>query len=284
MVVAAIIVEGIPSLCAYYSIFFAFVSFDDLAALKVRLCALPAPSMETARDADNAPALRLPRLEDVEKEIAELLANLQDLGSTTLKDFWQTLCERLGLPANGLETMRDAVLEIVQRCLCAKTRQEAAAGEHAELGEELPTFRSWVYLATVANLRPETLAADQTLQDVGALSRQDIARSFRDAFDNPLQNGKGGRPCARKGPVVRRLVVVRESHSSGLPHFHVALRLRAQRCFLPAKKTLRARHGLAVHFFRRFALLCCAHVPENRSGSLPHFLGPVAMKRWTSTS
>lgn len=203
--------------------------------------------MEPAPDADG-PAPALPRLEDVEKEVEELLAGLQDLGSTTLREFRQTLCERLGLPANGLETMRDAVLDIVQRCLGAKAEQDGAAGEHAELGEELPTFRSWVYLATVANVRPETLAADQTLQDVAALSRQDVATCFRDAFDNPLQNGKGGRPCARNGPVVRRLVVVRESHSSGLPHFHVALQLRSQRCFLPAKKTLRARHKLAVHF------------------------------------
>lgn len=82
--------------------------------------------MEPAPDADNGPAPALPPLEDVEKEVEELLAGLQDLGSTTLREFRQTLCERLGLPANGLETMRDAVLDIVQS-LGANTERDGGS-------------------------------------------------------------------------------------------------------------------------------------------------------------
>ena len=63
---------------------------------------------------------------------------------------------------------------------------------------------------------------------------------FRDAFDNPLRAGKGGRPSGTTG-IVKYLVVVQEEHEGGEVHFHVALKLNTQRQFLPVKKTLRTR-------------------------------------------
>ena len=96
-----------------------------------------------------------------------------------------------------------------------------------ELGPEKADHRdgllshSFSYLGTDARIQ-------QDLCEIALLSREDIAVKFRDAFDNPLRAGKGGRPSGTTG-IVKYLVVVQEEHEGGEVHFHVALKLNTQR-------------------------------------------------------
>ena len=80
------------------------------------------------------------------------------------------------------------------------------------------------------------------------LTRQELGDCVRAAFDNPLsESGSAGRP-ATSGAAVKKLVVFQEEHENGEPHFHVAVLLKAERMWLPAKRTLRVRDRLASHW------------------------------------
>ena len=72
----------------------------------------------------------------------------------------------------------------------------------------------------------------------------------RGAFDNPIVQGMGGRPHSDRGeqPLVELVVVAKEAHSDGSPHFHAAVKLFSRMRFKAAKATLSERHQLASHW------------------------------------
>ena len=116
----------------------------------------------------------------------------------------------------------------------------------AEHGVEDPGANQHVYLASVSRVLPETLAATD-LCDITVITRQQIGEMFLDAVNNPAIQG-AGRP--RKDDVgrVEKIVVFKELHEDGTPHFRVAIKLRGNMRFAAVKKTLRSRHKLPSHW------------------------------------
>ena len=188
----------------------------------------------------------MPSHDELENAIRNVLPTL-DVDTTSLAGLRCALCAHFSLPSDGLDEMREKISQIAQSILQSNSPSDDKASVVADLGPEQAQHRSSVYLATVSNVLATTLEVAD-LRNVAEMSRAEVATCFRDAFDNPIRSPeKGGRPC-NLAAVVRRLVVVRELHASGLPHFHVAVHLHDRRGFLPAKTTLRIRHKLAVHF------------------------------------
>lgn len=170
-----------------------------------------------------------------------------DVDAASLADLRCALCAHLNLPPDGLEARREEIARIAQNILQSSSTPDDKTRVMQDLGPEQAQHRSGVYLATVSNVLATTREAAD-LRDVARMSRQEVAASFADAFDNPIRSPeKGGRP-SNLTAVVRRMVVVQEFHASGLPHFHVAVQLHDRRSFMPAKKTLRLRRKIAVHF------------------------------------
>ena len=88
------------------------------------------------------------------------------------------------------------------------------------------TVRNRVYLLSFSRLLPETLVGAQGgLRSLNTLTRRQLADFIREAFENPAESDRGGRPRAREGPLVRKVVVVCEKHEDGSYHFHAAVLL-----------------------------------------------------------
>ena len=84
-----------------------------------------------------------------------------------------------------------------------------------------------VYLVTFARVLAATLAEAPHLRYPGTLSRGEIRAAVWDAMENPEVQALGGRPrSANQVGVIVKMLVVRETHSDGSYHFHVAVKLR----------------------------------------------------------
>jgi len=117
----------------------------------------------------------------------------------------------------------------------------------AESGAENEDANQYVYLATVSHILPETLAATD-LCDISGLTRQEVGEMFMDALNNPDAQSTGGRPRKDQGQRVEKIVVFKELHEDGSPHFHVCIKLCNHMRFVATKKTLRGRHKLPSHW------------------------------------
>ena len=140
------------------------------------------------------------------------------------------------------------------------------------MGAENQGCKNRVYLGTFSHLLPETIDV-QGLLDPKDLTREQVARAVMDAWNNPIQSNRGGRPRAANaagtdGAVVEKLVVFREHHASGGVHFHIAVKLTRSLSFLRAKTTLRERHCLASHWSCTHQMFYSAvrygHIPSEK--------------------
>ena len=139
-----------------------------------------------------------------------------------------------------------------EKSKCELVAPETAEGHIAaliqEFGPEDTVKKQKVYLATVSRVLPDTLNASDLI-DVTKLSRETIRDMFLDAFDNPLDSNRGGRPRIDRGEsIVSKMVVAQEFHASGELHFHVAVTLKCSMSFAAAKRTLRKRHHVPSHW------------------------------------
>ena len=117
------------------------------------------------------------------------------------------------------------------------------------LGTEVTNARCQVYLLTFSRLLPETLqAAPGELRSLERLTRKQLVKFVRDAFETPEASAAGGRPVQREGPLVRKVVVVCEKHADGTYHFHAAVQLYAPSRWPAVKRALRTRCKLVGHF------------------------------------
>ena len=110
-----------------------------------------------------------------------------------------------------------------------------------------------IYLVSISRvLHPAEAPAPglPALADPSTWSWQQIKDAILDAALNPLTDPRsGGRP--RQNAVeVKKMWVFRERHEDGTFHFHVALSLSENERFLPLKRSLRMRHGLATQLVR----------------------------------
>ena len=148
----------------------------------------------------------------------------------------------------------------------------------ADLGDEGDDTRD-VYLITVSRVLPGMMAL-AGFADVAALSSQQVGDAVRLALDDPLVGRAGGRPRIREDGVVRKLVVFREAHTDGTPHFHVAVKLQQPRRWGSAKATLKERNGLPSHWSASHSQFWSAV----RYGAIPTEKKPVvdaAPYQWT---
>ena len=124
----------------------------------------------------------------------------------------------------------------------------ASLGPETELNQR-------IYLVTFSRVLP-TVAGEQGCRDLSDLSREDVGLMVKDAVDNPLAAGGGGRPRADDGTSrVEFLAVARELHADGSPHFHAALKLKHRMRFMPVMWTLRQRHHAPSHWSSRHSQL-----------------------------
>ena len=115
------------------------------------------------------------------------------------------------------------------------------------VGGEDGDARQQVYLVTISRVLPGVAAAGG-YKDLASLTRAEVASAIRDSFDNPISAGKGGRPRVSSDSTVDMVVVFREAHADGSPHFHAVVKLRAFMRFKPAKRTMAERHKLPSHW------------------------------------
>ena len=205
----------------------------------------PGISLEVHPLSQEMSEIALPTAVELEEGIKVALSEVQNVADVTLGQFRERLCQHFELPSQGLDSLQDCIKQMTIDLLQVPDGRTQIL---ENLGPEMPSCIARVYLATISQVLGETIAGGADLRDLTQVSREDIAKCFQDAFDNPIRDGKGGRPLVRASSVVRRLVVVQEKHSSGQPHFHAVLQFYSPRRFLAAKKTLRTRHRLAVHF------------------------------------
>ena len=185
--------------------------------------------------------------------IEELLKDV-DRETVTLRKFRRQVASHLGLGRKGLESKADAVNALIKEAIAQQSQTAETASERMgkvieALGEENTKAKQIIYLATLSHVLPETLAATD-LKEISGMTRDEVAGCVRAAFDDPLppEAGQPGRKRRRTEPIVDKLVVFREHHEDGEVHFHIAIRLCGEYSWGPAKRTLRARDGLACHF------------------------------------
>ena len=85
--------------------------------------------------------------------------------------------------------------------------QEQAQEWLQSLGSEVADARGKVYLVTFARLL--RAGNDGQLRSIDGVSKEDIAGYVRDAVENP-EVLSAGKPRVREGPLVQKVVVVRE--------------------------------------------------------------------------
>ena len=116
------------------------------------------------------------------------------------------------------------------------------------MGRENADANQVVYLGTVSRVLPATAKAGG-YRDVATLTKDELVTIVRDCFDNPVVvAGSRGRPRTRDGSPVDLVVVVKEKHADGTPHFHFVVKLHWCMRFKQAKDTMRERHALPSHW------------------------------------
>ena len=117
-----------------------------------------------------------------------------------------------------------------------------------DLGGECTADTAVVYLVTISRVLPEAMQREG-FADITTMSSEQVGAALRNAFDNPLpQPGRAGRPRIIEESFIQKMVVFREAHSDGTPHFHVAVKLSSPRGWKAAKDALRERDRLPSHW------------------------------------
>ena len=113
----------------------------------------------------------------------------------------------------------------------------------ASLGPETD-LNQRVYLVTVSRVFRGT-AAGHGYRDLAEVTREDVGRMVRDAFEHPLNTQAGGRPRADGAErLVFLVAVAKEYHADGSPHFHIVVKFAHRMRFKAAKYTVQHREGL----------------------------------------
>ena len=117
------------------------------------------------------------------------------------------------------------------------------------VGREGTDLNQQVYLVTFSRVLPTEPWAQQC-RDLAQTSRKDVADMLQDAFENPTVCSAGGRPRAADGDkdILDLVLVAKEHHADGSPHFHAVVKLRRRMRFKAAKRTLQERHNMPSHW------------------------------------
>ena len=198
--------------------------------------------------------------QDLLQHIKALLAG-QDLTSISMGSLRQRLAQRLGLQARALDSRRQELITLTQDAVQQISEDDAQVDVPDWATPVDDTARLMVYLVTLSSILQDTPAPDDMpFRDPSDLSKEEVRDAILDAVANPIHDAaRGGRPRSRQVEVAK-LVGCKEPHTSreDKHHHHVALRMTVQTPFLPMKKALRQRHGLASHWSTSHSMLWSA--------------------------
>ena len=106
-----------------------------------------------------------------------------------------------------------------------------------------------VYFGTVFHVLPSAAAADR-YRDIATLTKGGLPTMPRESVYNPAVPAVWrGRPRTPDGSPVDFVVVAKEKHADGSPHFHFVVKLLWALRFKPAKDALRESYSLPSHWF-----------------------------------
>ena len=190
----------------------------------------------------------------------------QDLGSVTLGATRKRLAQQLQLGRKGLDARKDEVSDVIIQTILELMSEPAAP-------EPLPDWltppdedhRGVIFLVTFSSIlhKPQDDSDELlALRDAHELSKEEIKDAMLDAIRDPVveSGGQGGRPRKDGSTWPLVLAVAVEPHDTrpDKTHKHVAIKVNNPSTFLPFKKTLRQRYGLASHWSTSHTLLWSA--------------------------
>ena len=143
--------------------------------------------------------------------------------------------------------------------LKTKTNESAVTGQQALPGElvmdeEIRDSKKMIYLLTLSHPQQERSAEGVLLRSPDSYSREWLRDAIVDVFENPIYSDPGN--LSRAGPrqgLLLRFVIASESHEAGADgirhrHYHIAVQATESFRFLPFKRALLQRHGIASHW------------------------------------
>eukprot|EP00973_Karenia_brevis_P078686 10922065-Karenia_brevis.AAC.1 len=161
----------------------------------------------------------------------------------------------MGLGRKGLEPRRQEVSEVIEQAVLSIMVEEGTDAPWLTVADE--EARNQVFLVTFSALlnreQEGTVPAGlPPLRDPSKLTKPDLRDAMLDAIANPIfeRGPMGGRP--RKDGLLQAhtLVLGQEPHATRPDdkHTHIAVKVTPVTIFLPMKRALRQRHGLASHW------------------------------------
>ena len=171
------------------------------------------------------------------------------------------------MPGLGDCVIDPGVVATMMRGLVLGPEHVAAAGLSVE---EPKTSRKKVYLVTLPHPKVSALTG---LEEPGKYDRAQIITLMLQAFANPIYGASdiANQSRASGGVLIDRLCVFQERHATGHVHYHVAVSAANSFRFVPYKRALLQRCGLASHWSSHDGYWSCV-----RYGYLPSPKKPEA--------
>ena len=150
-------------------------------------------------------------------------------------------------------------MEVPRKRLRTKTKVESPAPSLSQAaiagpieGEEITTARKAVYLVTFPHPRAQRSSDGYALKPPGDFTRKQLLDALLDSCMNPVYTDLKSR-SQQPTVTLDKVVVVFENHQEDengevFRHGHIGLAADAPFRFLPVKRALLARHGLASHW------------------------------------
>ena len=181
--------------------------------------------------------------------VAKLLRG-RDLTQIKFGDFRTEIATALQLPPNALDDHKEVLRGMLDKLVRKEMQQQildkaVAANDRKRkqpVGETTPAFCSvateqvlTAYLVTWSS----PASAESEAKKPDDFSREEFAQLLINALD----------ACqADKRVYILQLVVFRECHANGQPHFHCAVRLNKNQRWRPWKQQMMDDHGIQLNF------------------------------------
>ena len=123
-----------------------------------------------------------------------------------------------------------------------------------DLSPEIPTARQHVYLVTFSHPQQTRSACGVVLKAPNAFQREAFLNALLDAFAHPVYVGLGPSAAhAGRTVVVEKISIFKECHKASAggivnSHYHAPVKGTNKFSFMPIKRALLQRHGMATHW------------------------------------
>ena len=215
-----------------------------------------APNPNAQLTVDEAPSAATISAADLRAALVTAMRN-KDLAAVSTGEIRAEIACTFGLADGALDCRKREIRKLTATVVDELSHERGEAlgvqpflQQVLDMKGERDGARQEIYFVTISRVL-ETISPVGVLefQDISKMTREDVAKAIRDAFDNPLPSGaRGGRPRSSEDSAVALVIVFQEQHADGSVHYHVVVKLLRQQRFISAKRTLRERHGLPSHF------------------------------------